>query len=193
MARYSIVDKQTLSGGWVRLSRYTIDYTRSDGTVQRLLREVHDHGIAAAVLLFDPIRDTVLLVRQFRLPVALNGDAADLLEACAGLLDPGEDPATAASREALEETGHVPRALVHVCDVYASPGTLTEKVALFLGQYDAGTRHADGGGLFEEGEEIELVELGLAEALAMVADGRIIDAKTVILLQHLALRRAGLA
>jgi nudix-type nucleoside diphosphatase (YffH/AdpP family) len=186
--RITILDTKLLARNWGSLTKVTLDYRRRNGQVQRLKREVYDHGSAAAVLLHDTARDTVLLVRQFRLPVQLNGDDPDLLEICAGLLD-GEDPAKAAACEALEETGHAPKNLVHVCDCYASPGSLTEKVSLFIGQYDETTLRHDGGGLIEEGEEIELVELLFAEAFAMIGAGRIIDAKTIIALQHLALAR----
>ncbi|KKB07666.1 NUDIX domain-containing protein [Devosia chinhatensis] len=184
--RITIVSRTLLVKKWGNLTNFSLDYRRRDGQIQRLEREVYDHGSAAALLLFDPDRDTVLLVRQFRLPVYLNGDDPDLLEVCAGLLD-GESAEVAAAREALEETGHAPHSLLHVCDCYASPGSLTEKVALFIGRYDAGTLRDAGGGLVEEGEEIEIVELALTEALSMIGDGRILDAKTIILLQHLAL------
>jgi len=184
--RITIMATKTLAKNWGSLTNITLDYRRRDGQVQRLDREIYDHGSAAAVLLFDPARETVLLVRQFRLPVQLNGDDPDLLEVCAGLLD-GEKPEIAAAREALEETGHAPTNLVHVCDAYASPGSLTEKVSLFIGHYNAQTLRHAGGGLIEEGEEIELVELPFADAFAMIKSGQIIDAKTIILLQHLAL------
>lgn len=187
--RISIIGAKLLVKNWGTLSNVTLDYRHKSGTVQRLEREVYDHGSAAAMLLHDPERDTVLLVRQFRLPPLLNGDAPDLLEVCAGLLD-GEAPAVAAAREALEETGHEPKGVRHVCDTYTCPGSLTEKVSLFVGLYDQGTLRHAGGGLEHEGEEIELVELDFSEALAMTRDGRIVDAKTIILLQHLALQRA---
>lgn len=180
-----------LARSWGALSEARIDYRREDGTVQQLTREVYDHGNAAAILLTDPERDTVLLVRQFRYAVHANGDEAFMLEACAGLLD-GDDPLTCAAREALEETGHAPRAIRPVGAIYASPGSVKERTSLFIGEYGAQTRQTAGGGLEAEGEEIEVVELPFAKALGMVADGRIFDAKTVILLQRLALERAGL-
>lgn len=190
--RITIVRTELLFEGWGRYSNVVIDYERRDGQVQRLNREVYDHGNAAALLLHDPARGTVLLVRQFRYPPMLNGDPAEMLEVCAGMLD-GEAPLLAAEREALEETGHAPTDIVHVCDAYMSPGSVTEKVSLFIGRYDESTRRSNGGGIEAEGEEIELVELALADALAMIGDGRIIDAKTIMLLQHLALSRAALA
>lgn len=183
-----IVSTRLLAQNWGSLTEATIDYRRRDGSVQRLTREIYDHGSAAAVLLHDPRRDTVLLVRQFRLPPQLNGDDPYLLEACAGLLD-GEAPEVAAAREALEETGHAPRQLRHVADMYGSPGSVTEKTTLFIGHYDETTRRHAGGGIEAEGEEIELVELSFVDALAMIGDGRIVDGKTIILLQHLALEK----
>ena len=189
-ARVKIVSTRVLAENWGRLTNSTLDYERRDGTVQRLEREVYDHGNAAALLLHDPRHDRVLLVRQFRYPALLNGDMPDLLEVCAGLLD-GEDPLVAVAREALEETGHEPRNIRHVCDAYMSPGSLTEKVSLYIGDYDEATLRHAGGGLIEEGEEIELIELDFAEALAMTRDGRIMDAKTIVLIQHLALERLG--
>ena len=188
--RVKIVATRTLADSWGRLTSTTFDYRRRDGAVQRLDREVYDHGNAAALLLHDPRHDRVLLVRQFRYPPLLNGDHPDLLEVCAGLLD-GDEPRQAAAREALEESGHEARNIRHVCDCYMSPGSLTEKVSLFVGDYDETTLRHAGGGLVEEGEEIELVELDFAEALAMTRNGGIIDAKTIILLQHLALVRVG--
>lgn len=181
-----VIGTETLSDDWGRLTRVTLDYRRDDGTVQRLSRENYDHGNAAAIVLFNPARRTVLLVRQFRYPVLANGDAAFLLEACAGLLD-GDDPETCARREAVEETGHEPRDIVHVSDVYMSPGSVQEKVSLFVGHYDESTCRTSGGGLVEEGEELEVVEMALDDAMAACGDGRIIDGKTVILLQHLRL------
>lgn len=181
-----LIGTEILSNDWGRLTRVTLDYRRDDGTVQRLRRENYDHGNAASILLFNPTRSTVLLVRQFRYPVLANGDPAFLLEACAGLLD-GDDPLTCARREALEETGHEPKNIAHVSDIYMSPGSVQEKVSLFLGHYDETTYRNLGGGLVEEGEEVEVVEMDLGDAVAACGDGRIVDGKTIILLQHLRL------
>lgn len=184
--KITLIGTEVLSEAWGRLTRATLDYRRDDGTVQRLFRENYDHGNAAAIVLFDPVRRTVLLVRQFRYPVLANGDPAFLLEACAGLLD-GDDPLTCARREALEETGHEPTNIVHVSDIYMSPGSVQEKVSLFVGHYDATTYRHRGGGLVEEGEELEVVEMGLDDAMAACGDGRITDGKTVVLIQHVRL------
>lgn len=186
--RFKLIERTLLSKDWGTLTKAILDYQRRDGRWQRMSREVYDHGNAAAILLFNPKADTVLLVRQFRYPVALNGDDSDFLEVCAGLLD-GDAPQMAVAREALEETGHVPLNISHVCDIYASPGSLTEKCHLFIGHYDETTRQTSGGGLEEEGEEIELVELSFGTALAMIGTGQILDAKTIVLLQHLAMSR----
>ena len=186
--KISLLNTEILSKDWGTLSRVTLDYRRDDGTVQRMSREVYDHGNAAAILLHNPETQSVLLVRQFRYPVLANGDPAFLLEACAGLLD-GDDPLTCAAREALEESGHAPRDIVHVCDAYMSPGSVQEKVSLFLGTYGADTYRTIGGGLADEGEELEVVELTLETALDMIGTGGIIDGKTIMLLQHLALKR----
>lgn len=187
-----ILFTETLAQAWGRLDRVSFEQVRRDGTIQRHAFEVYDHGSAAAMLLVDPERDTVLLIRQFRLGVHVNGDPAFLLEACAGLLD-GDTPEACARREAEEETGYRPRNVRHVLDAYMSPGSLTEKVSCFIGDYSEADRVAPGGGLAEEGEDIELVEIGVSAALTMIRAGLIIDAKTVMLLQHLALERAGLA
>lgn len=148
-----------------------------------LKREVYDHGHAAAILLYNPTRQTVLLVRQFRVPALLGGDGGALIEVCAGLLD-GHAPEECARQEAVEETGHRPRSITHVFDAYLSPGSLSEKLHCFVGDYDEDTRVSSGGGIAAEGEEIEVLELPFERAYGMIASGEIIDAKTIMLLQH---------
>lgn len=185
--RVKLLGVETLFSGWGRLTRATLDYFAPDGTAHRMTRENYDRGNAAAILLMDPARRTVLLLRQYRYPVEANGDAPFLLECCAGLLD-GDDPLTCARREALEESGHEPRNIAHVSDIYMSPGSVQERISLYLGEYDDSTRRHDGGGLASEGEFIELVEMDLDAALAAIDAGTIVDGKTVVLLQHARLR-----
>src|SRR6218665_3577298 len=183
----TILSITPLARNWGRLDRYEVDHARRDGGRQTVLREVYDHGSAAAVLMFAPAERTVIPTRQFRLPAHVNGDPAWLIEAPAGLLD-GEEPAIAAQREAVEETGYAPDALLFLFDAYMSPGSLTEKCACFLGRYTPGLQQGEGGGLSHEGEDIEVFELGFDDAMAMVASGTIVDGKTILMLQALALR-----
>lgn len=185
----TILSVTPLASDWGRLDRYEVDHARRDGTRQTVLREVYDHGSAAAVLMFAPGPRTVILTRQFRLPAHINGDPAWLIEAPAGLLD-GETPEIAARREAIEETGYEPRDMVFLFDAYMSPGSLTEKCACFLAHYTPGQPLASGGGLAEEGEDVEVLELPLDTAQAMIGRGELTDGKTILLLQALALRLA---
>lgn len=184
--RVRIIEVETLARNWGRLERYTLEFRRNDGVWDRQVREVYDHGSAAAILLYCVASRTVVLTRQFRLPVHLEGGNTLSIEVCAGLLD-GDAPEACARREAVEETGFLPETLSHAFDTFMSPGSLTEKVSCFLGSYRPGHKVAAGGGLSAEGEDIEVLELGFDAALAMIRGGRIVDAKTVMLLQHAAL------
>ncbi|RYF59092.1 MAG: NUDIX domain-containing protein, partial [Comamonadaceae bacterium] len=141
----------------------------------------------AVLLLFDPHRRTVVLTRQFRLPAFINGSADGMLvEACAGLID-SDDPESCVRREAEEETGFRVRRPRKVFEAYMSPGSVTEKLHFFVAEYEPQDRLSHGGGLVEEGEDIEVVEMPLADALASIGTGAIQDAKTIMLLQHVAL------
>lgn len=136
MTKRVMVEKvEALSHHWAKLDRYTLRYTRQDGRQDRLVREVHDHGHGATVLPYDRARGLVLLVRQFRLPAYLHDGEGFIIETCAGLLD-GDDPAICAQREAEEELGFTLSNLRHVTTVYSSPGAVTERIALFLADYD---------------------------------------------------------
>ena len=180
-----VIEKvEILSQRWARLTQYTIRYRRRDGRSETLLREVHDHGHGAAVLPYDRARGTVLLVRQFRLPAYLSGGDGMLIEACAGLLD-GGDPEACARREAEEELGYRVGNLRQVASTFMSPGAITERLTMFLADYGVSSRIGAGGGHAHEGEDIDVLELHLADAWQMVLDGRIADAKTVMLLQFL--------
>ena len=181
MTRVKIEKVEPLSHSWVKLDRYTIRYTRQDGTEDVLVREVHNHGHGATVLPYDAARGTVLLVRQFRLPAYLtDGGDGFIIETCAGLLD-GDDPADCARREAEEELGFRLSNLRHMITTYATPGCVTERIAMFLADYDHDARINGGGGHAHEGEDIEVLEIPFAEMRRMVKDGRITDSKTVML------------
>ncbi|MGX5680981.1 NUDIX domain-containing protein [Schumannella luteola] len=183
-----MTDVRLLSDNWYRLHSTTFDYLGDDGQWSTQSRESYDRGNGATILLYDAARRTVLLTQQFRYPVYIN-DHPDgvLLETAAGLLD-DDDPETAIRREAIEETGHQVGAVTHVFDVYMSPGSVTERLHFYAAPYDASTQRHAGGGLADEGEHITVVELGIDEALAMIEDGRIQDAKTIMLLQWSVLR-----
>ena len=183
-----MTDVRLLSDNWYRLHSTTFDYLGADGEWTSQSRETYDRGNGATILLYDTERRTVLLTRQFRYPAYVNGHPDGvLIEAAAGLLDE-DDPVTAIRREAVEETGHRIGEVTHVFDVFMSPGSVTEQLHFFAAPYDAGTRETEGGGLAEEGEEIDVLELRIEDALAMIEDGRINDAKTIMLLQWSVLR-----
>ena len=177
---------QVLADDWATLTKYTFDYRRRDGTWEEQVRQAYDRGDGAVLLPFDPARGTVLLVRQFRLPAWLKGRREPLIEACAGKLD-ADDPVTCIRKEAEEELGYHLPDVTQVAFLYMSPGSVTEELAFFVCAYSASDRVSDGGGAAHEGEDIEVLELPLDEALAMTRDGRIVDAKTILLLQHLKL------
>jgi nudix-type nucleoside diphosphatase (YffH/AdpP family) len=174
--------------GWHVLRRTTFDFRHRDGHWSTEERETYDRGNGATILLYDTDRASVLLSRQFRFPVYVNGHPDGMfIETAAGLLD-DDDPETAVRREASEELGVEVGALEHVFDAYMSPGSITERVHFFAAAYTPAARVSGGGGLAEEGEDIEVLELPFADALDMIDDGRIGDAKTIMLLQWAALR-----
>jgi len=138
-------------------------------------------GFGAVILLYNAEKGTVVLTRQFRLVAHVNGHDEDLIEACAGLLDE-RDPETAIRHEAEEETGFRVGEVTKIWVVFMSPGSVTERVHFFAAPYDATTRRSAGGGLADEGEHIQLVELDIDEAVASIGTD-IVDGKTIMLLQ----------
>jgi nudix-type nucleoside diphosphatase (YffH/AdpP family) len=192
-AKARILSAEVLADDWAKLTKYTIELTRRDGTAEKQIRQVYDRGNGAGILPIDPRRGTVLLVRQFRIPVLLNEPVHDggmLIEVCAGLLD-RNDPETAIRKEAEEELGFRLKSVRKVYDAFMSPGSVSERLSLFVAEYSPADRISDGGGERSEGEDIEVLELPLTEAIAMVASGTIIDAKTIMLLQYAAMEKAG--
>ena len=185
--RVRIIEEHLLSDDWYILKKTIFEYRCRDGRWQRQNRETYDRGNGAVLLLFNIERATVVLTRQFRFPAFMNGCSDGLLiEACAGLLD-GDDPQTCIRREAAEETGFVVRSARKVFEAYMSPGSVTEKLHFFVAEYDIEDQVSAGGGEVSEGEDIEVIELPLADALHMIAIGAIQDGKTIMLLQHAAI------
>lgn len=185
-SRIRIQHVQVLSQDWGLLKKTTFDWLRRDGRWQTMSRETYDRGNAAVLLPYDLQRGCVLLTRQFRYPTHVNAGPGLMIEAPAGLLDSAA-PEERIRLEVEEETGYRLGEVRPVMEAFMSPGSVTEKLYFFVAPYTPAMRLGEGGGLEEEGEDIELLELPLDEALDMVRDGRIQDAKTIMLLQYAAL------
>lgn len=178
---------EVLSDDWYTLRKVTYDYVRSDGTVQRQSREAYDRGNGATVLLYNKEQRTVILTRQLRIPTYINGNKNGLLiEACAGMLD-HDNPEECILREAKEETGYQISKIQKLYEAYTSPGSVTELVYFFIAEYSPDMKVSDGGGIDQEQEHIEVLELDFDEAFRMIYTGEIRDVKTIMLLQHLKL------
>lgn len=186
-SHFRITKTEIMAKGWSSLSRLTVEAEMRNGHKTTLLREVADHGDGASILAVDYDRGTCLLVRQWRAGVAFTGQDGFLIEACAGLLD-ADNPQECVRREALEELGTHVHNIRHLCDCFSSPGAVSEKISLFIGEYAEIDRVSAGGGLLEEGEDIEVLELPINQAYDMIASSEITDAKTIILLQHVKLQ-----
>ena len=184
--RVRVKNVRLLSDNHYTLKTTTFEWRRADGKWQVQHRETYDRGNAATVLPYNLAQRTVVLVRQFRYPTYVNGYDDLMIEAAAGLLDDAS-PETRIRAEAEEETGYRLGAIRKIFEVFMSPGSVTEKLHFFVAEYEPGTRVASGGGLATEGADIEVLEMKIDEALAMIADGRIVDGKTIILLQYAAL------
>ncbi|HYC25658.1 MAG TPA: NUDIX domain-containing protein [Roseiarcus sp.] len=182
MTEAKVLDEEVIADRRFKLTNTSIAITEADGVSRVLRHEVYHYKHAAALLLYDPRRGLVLLVRQFRVGGYLGGAAQPMIEVCAGMLD-GDAPEACAIREAFEETGVRIAAARHVFDAYTSPGGMTEKIACFIAPYGEGDRVGAGGGV-DADERIALVETTLEQAIAMVERGEICDAKTVALLYY---------
>jgi nudix-type nucleoside diphosphatase (YffH/AdpP family) len=180
------IETTTLSDKWGLVQRHEFELRRRDGQWQRQIRETYDRGDGAAVLLCDLAHKAVILIRQFRYPAFYRGENPYLIEVCAGKLE-GDDPEACARKEAEEETGYRVGALTKVLNCFMSPGSVTERLTLYLGMVE-GPAAGNGGGLHQEGEDIEVLRLPFAQALEMVERGEIADAKTILLLQHAELK-----
>lgn len=178
------VKKELLSDNWYTLNKVTFEYQREDGTWETQVREAYDRGNGAAILLYNREKGTVVLTRQFRMPTYLNGNADGMMiEACAGLLEKGNAEQTI-KMEVEEETGYKIDKVEKVFEAYMSPGSVTEILHFFIGQYEEAMKVSEGGGAEDETENIEVLELNFKTALQMVKTGEIRDAKTIMLLQY---------
>lgn len=178
------IEKILLSDNWYTLNKVVFDYQNRNGRWSSQARESYDRGNGATVLLYNREKQTVILIRQFRMPSYLNGNSDGLLiETCAGLLD-GDDPETCVLKEAEEESGIRPKKAQKVFESYMSPGAVTEIIHFYVAEYTDADRVGPGGGLDSEQEDIEVLEVPFEKALQMVSDGTIRDAKTIMLLQY---------
>lgn len=185
MQNFRITNTEILSDNWYVLRKITYEYLQKDGTLQTQSREAYDRGNGATILLYNKEFKTVILTRQFRVPTYVNGNADGMLiEACAGLLDQ-DNPEDCIRRETEEETGYQIKEVKKVFEAYMSPGSVTEILYFFIAEYSKEMKVSDGGGLEEEAENIEVLEYQFSDALEMVKNGEIKDAKTIMLLQHL--------
>ena len=182
-----VLGEEVLSNNWGLVKKTTIELKRRNGEWQRQVRETYDRGDGAGILLYNRAQRTVILTRQFRFPVFAHGEPGWLIEVVAGKLD-GDHPVTTAKKEAEEESGYRVHDVELVLSAYMSPGSVTEKLSLFVAEYDADSKVSAGGGLEHEGEDIEVLELGIDAALTMVETGEIADAKTIMLLQYVRLK-----
>ncbi len=184
--RVRILEVRVLSDDWYVLKKTRFEYRRRNGEWQVQQRETYDRGNGAAILLYNPGRRTVVLTRQFRFPAFVNGHDDLLIEVPAGLLDEAS-PEERIKAEAEEEAGFRVQHVRQVFEAFMSPGSVTERLHFFVAEYDPSSRVGHGGGLEEEGEDIEVFEPRIEEALAMIERGEIVDGKTIMLLQYAAL------
>lgn len=173
-----------LSDNWYTLRKVTYELLARDGKWQAQSREAYDRGNGATILLYNKANKTVILTRQFRMPTYLNGNADGyLIETCAGLLDK-DNPEDCIRKETEEETGYKITSVQKAFEAYMSPGSVTEILYFFTAEYTKDMKVSEGGGLEEETEHIEVLELPFTKALEMVKTGEIKDAKTMMLLQY---------
>jgi GDP-mannose pyrophosphatase NudK len=179
-----ILENNVLSDQFYTLRRLTFERVERSGKRVTQVREVYDRGNGAAILLYNRAAKTVILTRQFRMPTFVNGNPTGMLiECCAGLLD-RDNAEEAIRRETEEETGYKIGVVEKVIEAYMSPGSVTEILYLFVAEYTKEMKVSDGGGLEDESEDIEVLEIPYSRAWEMVRTGEIMDAKTILLLQH---------
>ncbi|MCA0152949.1 NUDIX domain-containing protein [Winogradskyella vincentii] len=179
------IEHINLSDAWAKLDRIDYDFQFKNGEWKRLSRETYNRGDGTAILLYNPVRGTVILTRQFRMPIYENHKEEGMsIEACAGAIDKSKSPEETIISEVEEEVGYKIPFAKQVLTAYSSPGALTEKMFLFVAEYHDDMKISEGGGLETENEEIEVLELPFSEVVKMVKNEEIIDAKTIMLIQY---------
>lgn len=182
--RIKIKETTLLSDNWYTLNKVTYEYQKKDGSWETHSREAYDRGNGATILLYNRHQKSIILTKQFRLPTYVNGNESGMLiEACAGLLDK-DNAEDCIKKETEEETGYQVSKVQKIFEAYMSPGSVTEIVHFFIAQYDKDMKVSEGGGLEEEQENIEVLELNFDEAYQMISTGAIKDGKTIMLLQY---------
>ncbi|WP_435622815.1 GDP-mannose pyrophosphatase NudK [Flagellimonas sp.] len=184
MGKVRNIRKELLSDNWYSLNKVTFEYQRKDGQWETQIREAYDRGNGAVILLYNTKKQTVVLTRQFRMPTYLNGNTDGMMiEACAGILEKGNAEETI-KMEVEEETGYQIDKVQKVFESYMSPGSVTEILHFFIGEYEDHMKVSEGGGAEDETENIEVLELPFTQAWQMMVTGEIRDAKTIMLLQY---------
>lgn len=184
MKTYKITKSELLSDNWYVLNKITYETHYADGSVTVQSREAYDRGNGATILLYNKAQKTVILTRQFRIPTYVNGNETGyLVESCGGLLDK-DNPEECIKRETEEETGYKISDVKKIFEVYMSPGSVTELIYFFVAEYSNDMKVSDGGGIEEESEDIEVLEIPFQQALQMIGTGEIKDGKTIMLLQY---------
>ena len=178
------VKNELLSDNYYILKKYIFDYKMKSGNWVTQMREVYNRGDGAGILLYNKLKKTVILVKQFRMPTFLNdNNDGFLVEICAGMLDK-DHPEACIIRETEEEVGYRIKEVKKVYEAYSSPGVMTEKMHFFIGEYTDNMKVSEGGGLDTEHEDIEVLEIPFAEAVKMLENGLIHDTRTIVLLQY---------
>lgn len=186
--KVKITNTEILSDNWYTLRKITYQYLKKDGSIQTQSREAYDRGNGATILLYNKEHNTVILTRQFRIPTFVNGNESGMLiEACAGLLDK-DNPEDCIKRETEEETGYKVTEIRKIFEAYMSPGSVTEIVYFFVAEYSKQMKISEGGGVENEEENIEVLEISIDQAMKMIETGDIKDGKTIMLLQYIKLK-----
>lgn len=182
--KIEITKSEILSDNWYRLRKITYNYLKKDGRTETQIREVYDRGNGATILLYNTETKNVILTRQFRMPTFMNeNENGMMIEACAGLLDK-DNAEECIKRETEEETGYQISEVKKVFEIYMSPGSVTEIIHFFVAEYSDDMKINEGGGIAEEQENIEVLEIPFVKSIQMIISGEIKDAKTILLLQY---------